>query len=99
MDIKSVTSGITNRVADNNSNTAKSNAQTNSDTTSVKNTGDTVTLSTSIKDLEQTAKSASVDNSARIAELKQAIKDGTYQVDAEKVASKLLATETLMVGT
>ncbi len=99
MDIKSVTSGITNRVADNNSNTAKSNAQTNSDATSVKNTGDTVTLSTSIKDLEQTAKLASVDNSARIAELKQAIKDGTYQVDAEKVASKLLATETLMVGT
>jgi len=52
-------------------------------------------ISSQIKSLEAKAQTANVDNTARIAELKQAIKDGTYQVDAEKVANKLIQTEAL----
>ncbi len=59
---------------------------------------DKVTLTqamTQMNNLEQTARSVSTDNSSRIAELKLAIQEGSYQVDAEKVANKLLQTEAL----
>lgn len=69
--------------------------------TRAKNTlihSDKVTLTqatTQISNLEQTARNISTDNSTRIAELKLAIQDGSYQVNAEKVADKLLQTEAL----
>lgn len=59
---------------------------------------DKVTLTqamTQMNNLEQTARSVSTDNSSRIAELKLAVQEGSYQVDAEKVANKLLQTEAL----
>ncbi len=96
MDIKTVSAGLSSRVTDNNSQQTKTNNQVSSPT--AKGLSDKVTLSSSVKDLEQTAKSATVDNSARISELKESIKDNSYQVNAESVASKLLATETLIVG-
>lgn len=59
---------------------------------------DKVTLTqvfSQVSNLEQKAQSVDIDNSARIAELKSAIQDGSYQVDAERVADKLMQTEAL----
>lgn len=61
-------------------------------------TADKVTLtsaSSQIQDLEKAAKTAKPDNSERISALKAAIQDGSYKVDAEKVANKLIQTEAL----
>lgn len=96
MDIKSISNGLNSRVTENQNQTAKSGGQTNS--VANKEVGDKVTISSSVKELEQQAKISSVDNSARIEKLKQAIQDGSYQVDAEKVASKLIETELLLAG-
>jgi negative regulator of flagellin synthesis FlgM len=96
MDIKNISNGLNSRVAENQNQAGKSNGQTNS--ISSNEVGDKVTISSSVKELEQQAKTSNVDNSARIEELKQAIQDGTYQVDAEKVASKLIETELLLAG-
>ncbi len=59
---------------------------------------DRVTLtsvSSQIRELEKRAAVANTNNEARIAELKQAIADGTYKVDAEKIADKLIKMEVL----
>lgn len=59
---------------------------------------DRVTLtsvSSQIRELEKRAAAANTNNEARIAELKQAIADGTYKVDAEKIADKLIKMEVL----
>lgn len=96
MDIKNISNGLNSRVAENQNQAGKNNGQTNS--ISSNEVGDKVTISSSVKELEQQAKTSNVDNSARIEELKQAIQDGTYQVDAEKVASKLIETELLLAG-
>ncbi len=59
---------------------------------------DKVTLTqafTQVSHLEKKAQSVDIDNSARIAELKSAIQDGSYQVDAERIADKLMQTEAL----
>lgn len=65
----------------------------------VADTTDRVTLtdnSSQVRELEVKAQSMPVDNSVRIAELKSAIADGSYQVDAQKVADKLMQSETLL---
>lgn len=99
MDIKKLaTGGMDSRLTDPSS--GKADKTTANNTKSTGKTADTVTLS-SLKDistLEQKAKSASVDNSARIAELKQKIQDGTYRVNPDQVATKLIQNEVLMAG-
>jgi negative regulator of flagellin synthesis FlgM len=61
------------------------------------NTSDTVQLSPEAQRLQQAAdklnEQPAVDQE-RVAKLKQAIADGSYQVDSQRVASKLLAFET-----
>ena len=59
---------------------------------------DKVTLTqafSQVSALELKAKSADIDNSARIAELKSAIENGSYKVDPQRVADKLIQTEAL----
>ncbi|CAM3101388.1 flagellar biosynthesis anti-sigma factor FlgM [Pseudomonas floridensis] len=68
-----------------------------SSTAGVKSTGETVSLSSEAQQLQKiTDKLADlpVVNSARVAELKQAIADGTYTVDSNSVAKKMLQLET-----
>jgi negative regulator of flagellin synthesis FlgM len=49
-------------------------------------------LSSHMQAIEQGFADTPVVNSARVAEVKQAISDGHFKVDAEKVADRLLTT-------
>ncbi|CRI55994.1 negative regulator of flagellin synthesis FlgM [Pseudomonas sp. TE6288] len=58
--------------------------------------GETVHLSPEAQQLQKISdklRDQPTVNSARVAELKQAIADGSYKVDADRVASKLLDFE------
>ncbi len=60
--------------------------------------GDRVTLTDKLaqaRELELKSQDVRVDNSEKIAAIKAAIAEGSYQVDAQKVADKLLQTEVL----
>jgi len=64
--------------------------------TAAAQTGDTVTLTSSARTLqkiEETVAKTPVVNSAKVAAVKQAINSGTYQIDAGRVADKLLQFE------
>ncbi|MDG6773382.1 flagellar biosynthesis anti-sigma factor FlgM [Thiomicrorhabdus sp. ZW0627] len=59
---------------------------------------DKVTLTdmlTQVRDLENKAKDVSIDNSDKIATLKASIQDGSYQVNPQKIAEKLIQSEAL----
>lgn len=100
MDIKNINQSLlNNRLNDSANNSPKSN--TSSAASNGSKDADKVTLtdvSSQVSNLEKQAAASNVDNSARIAELRESIKDGTYQVDAEKVANKLIQTEVLLAG-
>jgi len=100
MDIKNINQSlVNNRLNDSANNSPKSN--TSSATSNGSKETDKVTLtdvSSQVSNLEKQAAASNIDNSARIAELRESIKDGTYQVDSEKVANKLIQTEVLLAG-
>ncbi|MGM0676988.1 flagellar biosynthesis anti-sigma factor FlgM [Ectothiorhodospira marina] len=62
------------------------------------NTADKITLTGAarrLSDLEQTAASQPQVDEKRVAELRQAIQDGSYQVNAQDVAEGLMKSENL----
>lgn len=95
MDIKNVASNIVNPRVNNDS--VRNQEKADAKSSAVKS-DDRVTLSqnlTQMRGLESQALNANTDRSARIAELRDQIANGTYQVNSQKVAEKLLATEAL----
>jgi negative regulator of flagellin synthesis FlgM len=59
-------------------------------------TGDTVTLTSSARSLqkiEEAIAKAPVVDASKVAAVKQAVQSGTYQIDAGRVADKLLQFE------
>ncbi len=95
MDIKNIASNLNIRAIENQPQTTKNNETLAG---SAQSTGDKVTISSSVQNLEQQAKISVADNSVRIDEIKHVIKDGSYQVNAEKVATSLIANELLLAG-
>ncbi|KPC33254.1 Anti-sigma-28 factor FlgM [Pseudomonas syringae pv. cilantro] len=76
---------------------SKTDAPAPAATAGVKSTGETFSLSSEAQQLQNITDKLNdlpTVNSARVAELKQAIADGSYKVDSNRVASKLLNFET-----
>jgi negative regulator of flagellin synthesis FlgM len=89
----SVTSGVRGNTASGNTEKAGEASEASVRSTS---SGETVHLSQEAQQLQKISdklRDQPTVNSARVAELKQAIADGSYQVDAGRVASKLLDFE------
>lgn len=94
-----------NGITNNTTNGSASNQKTNSPTktqegvnTAVQVSGDSVELSQAAKAItELEAKIASVSDvdASRVASLKQAIADGSYYIDADSIASKILESDDL----
>lgn len=64
-------------------------------------TADTVSLSDNavqIGKIDNTAVAAPVVDTQRVEQVKQAISEGTYKVDAEKVADKLMQFESILTS-
>lgn len=94
MDIKSISqNALGSRVNDTPNSSAKSTGSSVSGYTSDKVT--LTDMSSQVQELEKKASTSNIDNSERIAQIKAAIADGSYQVDVNKVASKLIQTEVL----
>lgn len=61
-------------------------------TEGVANSNDSVQLSTQLRNIEQNLANGEVFNAARVEEIKQAISEGHFVVNPEKVADRLLET-------
>ncbi|MEO7558966.1 MAG: flagellar biosynthesis anti-sigma factor FlgM [Nitrosospira sp.] len=61
-------------------------------TEGVANSSDSVQLSTQLRNIEQNLANGEVFNAARVEEIKQAISEGHFVVNPEKVADRLLET-------
>jgi len=101
MDIKNLNSNVSSgrapeqvRTQERSGGSAGNNATETAPTDKVTLTG---TL-TQLRELEQKTESVNIDNSERIANLKAAISDGSYQVNAENIADKLMQSESLLAN-
>jgi len=99
MDIKNLTTNIgANRANESVKPNLAGTAESNKQASTVASNTDKVTLTnglSQVMDLETQAKSVDIDNSAKVSAIKAAIQDGSYQVDTQKIAEKLIQTEAL----
>ena len=78
---------------------SRNEAKQSSDDASPSAAGDRVTLTNTasrLRDIEQQLSNASSIDSARVAEVQSAISNGEYNVDADRIADKMLAFEDFM---
>ncbi|MDH5369820.1 MAG: flagellar biosynthesis anti-sigma factor FlgM [Gammaproteobacteria bacterium] len=78
---------------------SRNEAKQNDQSESASSATDRVTLTNTasrLKDLEQQLSSSSPIDSARVAEVQNAISNGDYNVDAQSIADKMLAFEGFM---
>jgi negative regulator of flagellin synthesis FlgM len=74
----------------------KSQGEASAAGASTSQTGDTVTLTSSARSLqkiEEAVAKAPVVDASKVAAVKQAVDSGTYQINADRVADKLLQFE------
>jgi negative regulator of flagellin synthesis FlgM len=92
----STTVGSTSRTASTKEASKTDASASTATSTSVNGSGEAVHLSSEAQQLQKITDSLRdqpVVNSSRVAELKAAVADGSYQVDSNRVASKLLNFE------
>lgn len=99
-DITSINSGRS-QLSSNQSSAVKSRNEAKQDSSSKSSSveGDRVTLTNTasrLKNIEQQLSSTSSINSERVAEVQSAISNGEYNVDADRIADKMLAFEDFM---
>jgi negative regulator of flagellin synthesis FlgM len=97
MDIKNLTTNV----AANRSNEATKpqvKGTENNQTSPSNHETDRVTLTdvlSQARALETKSKNISIDNSEKVAAIKAAFNNGTYQIDSKRIAEKLIQTEAL----
>lgn len=98
MDIKNLNLNVASGRTDPVRTQEKAGAQTNNSDVATYAADDKVTLTGmlgQVRELEQKAEKVNVDNSDRLAALKAAIQDGSYNINPERIAEKLIQSEVL----
>lgn len=106
MDIKSLNpSLVNNRLNDSaprgQAEKPNAGAGANNAATGTPKSADKVTLtsiSSQVKDLETKAADSKIDQTERLESIKAAIKDGSYHINTQNIAAKLIQTESLLAG-
>jgi len=78
---------------------SRNEAKQENNTESTSSIGDRVTLTDTasrLKDIEQQLNNTSSVDNARVAEVQSAISSGDYNVDADRIADKMLSFENFM---
>ena len=78
---------------------SRNEAKQSNESESSSSAGDRVTLTNTasrLKDIEQKLNSSSSIDNARVTEVQTAISNGDYNVDADRIADKMLAFEDFM---
>lgn len=98
MDIKNLTSNVTQSRSPDSVKAPSKDVEGNNNT-STNTPTDKVTLTdilSQVRELETLSQDVTLDSSAKIASIKAAIQDGSYEVDAQRVAEKLIHNELLL---
>ncbi|MBD3755848.1 MAG: flagellar biosynthesis anti-sigma factor FlgM [Gammaproteobacteria bacterium] len=98
MDIKNLNLNVPSGRAESLKAQDKTGAQNNGSTVTNGPADDKVTLTgmlVQVRELEQKAEKVNVDNGDRIAALKASIQDGSYRINPERIAEKLIQSEVL----